>query len=158
MPYALTDFENIQRRFLGDEGSLWRSLKKDLLQLIEMPSHFDQATQRELGTGLNLSLMTVAVGGLEAMATLANVDGLPLGVNATDTVQRFAERYFSQVNALCARPRGESLLVLLWDAWNSDTHELVGRSNQPAHPLSEPRGGLTPTESRRPSYVRDHLT
>jgi hypothetical protein len=100
MPHALADFENLQRRYLGDEGSLWRLLKKDLLQMIEMPSHFDQETQRELGTGLNLSLVMVAVGGLEAMATLANIDGLPLGANATDTVQRFAERYFPQVNAL----------------------------------------------------------
>jgi hypothetical protein len=28
-----------------------------------------------------------------------------------------------------------------------DTHKLVGRSNRPAHPLSEPRGSLRPTES-----------
>jgi len=31
---------------------------------------------------------------------------------------------------------------------NSDTHELVGRTNRPAHPLSEPRGGLRPSFSR----------
>ena len=33
-------------------------------------------------------------------------------------------------------------------AGDSDTHELVGRTNRPAHPLSEPRGGLRPSFSR----------
>ena len=31
---------------------------------------------------------------------------------------------------------------------DSDTHELVGRTNRPAHPLLEPRGGLRPSFSR----------
>ena len=34
---------------------------------------------------------------------------------------------------------------------NPDTQELGGRNNRPAHPISEPRGGLRPTGSRRPS-------
>ena len=33
-------------------------------------------------------------------------------------------------------------------AGDSDIHELVGRSNRRAHPLSEPRGGLRPSFSR----------
>jgi hypothetical protein len=32
------------------------------------------------------------------------------------------------------------------DQGNPDTDELVGRSNRLAHPLSEPRGGLGPTD------------
>jgi hypothetical protein len=53
-------------------------------------------------------------------------------------------------------PLGESSL----SEGNPDTHKLhklVGRSDRPAHPLSEPRGGPRQTESRRSSCVRDRL-
>ena len=33
----------------------------------------------------------------------------------------------------------------------------VGQGNRPSHLLSQPRGGLRPTESRRPSCVRGHF-
>jgi hypothetical protein len=39
---------------------------------------------------------------------------------------------------------------------NSDTHQLVGWSNWPGHPLSKPHGGPRPNSSRR--SARDHLT
>ena len=38
------------------------------------------------------------------------------------------------------------------------TRKLVGRSNRPGHSLSEPRGGLRPSLSKRPSCARDHWT
>jgi hypothetical protein len=40
---------------------------------------------------------------------------------------------------------------------NPDTHKLVGLSNRPAHPYSKFRSSLRPTESRRPSCLRDLL-
>jgi len=41
---------------------------------------------------------------------------------------------------------------------NSDTRELVGRTNRRAHPFSEPGGGLRPSVSRRLSCACDHWT
>lgn len=118
MPYTIADFPQLQKDLLGD-GSLWHMLRKDLLQILASPYHFDQAKQPELGCGPNLSLMMVAVGGLETMATLANIDGLPASANATDMVKRFAERYFPAVNPLYARPKGQSLPMLIWDAYRN---------------------------------------
>jgi hypothetical protein len=117
MAYTIADFPQLQTSLLG-AGSLWHMLKKDLLQITASPSYFDQATQSDLGCGPNLSLMMVAVGGLETMATLANIDGL-VGMNATDMVKRFAERYFPAVNPLYTRPAGESLPALIWDAYRN---------------------------------------
>jgi hypothetical protein len=39
-----------------------------------------------------------------------------------------------------------------------DTHELVGRSNRLAHPLSEPRGGRLFGDRKRIEAVADWLT
>jgi hypothetical protein len=117
MPYTIADYTQLETSLLG-VGGLWRMLQKDLLQIIASPFHFDQVKQPELGCGPNLSLMMVAVGGLETMATLANIDGLT-GKNATDTVKRFADRYFPGVNTGYARPKGESLPMLLWDAYRN---------------------------------------
>jgi hypothetical protein len=75
MAYTLADLPQLRTGLVSKDG-LWGMLKKDLRQIIAMPSHFDQSKQPELGCGPNLSLMMVAMGGLETMATLANIDGL----------------------------------------------------------------------------------
>lgn len=118
MPYTIADYPQLQMSLLG-KGGLWHMFKKDLLQFVASPFYFDQAEQPELGCGPNLALMMVAVGGLETMATLANIDGLPAGANAADTVKRFSDRYFPAVNSLYRRPKGESLPMLLWDAYRN---------------------------------------
>ena len=81
MAFTLADFSQLQAKLLGPDG-LWGMLKKDLRQIIAMPCHFDQISLPELGCGPNLSLMMVAMGGLETMATLANIDGLPARASA----------------------------------------------------------------------------
>ena len=64
--------------------------------------------------------MMIAMGGLETMATLANIDGVVANGDATETVKRFADRYFPQVNRrLYARPADQSLIRLLWDAYRN---------------------------------------
>ncbi len=118
MAYTLADFPQLSAKLLSKNG-LWGMLKKDLRQIIAMPCHFDQRKQPELGCGPNLSLMMVAMGGLETMAKLANIDGLPAGSNATDLVQRFAERYFVAINPRYRRPKGESLPMLIYDAYRN---------------------------------------
>ncbi len=94
-------------------------LRKDLLQQLEMPAHFDQAGRPDLGCAPNLSVMMIAMGGLETMATLAKIGGVVANGNATETVKRFADRYFQHVNPLYARPVGQSLIRLLWDAYRN---------------------------------------
>jgi hypothetical protein len=118
MTYTLADYPELRARLLGD-GGLWRMLRKDLLQLVEMPAHFDQAKRPDLGCAPNLSVMVVAMGGLETMATTAKIGGAVAGDNATETVKRFADRYFQQVNAAYACPAGQSLIRLLWDAYRN---------------------------------------
>jgi len=122
MEYTLADLPQLKADLVGNAG-LWGMLKKDLRQLVEMPSHFDPSTQPVLGTGLNLSLMMVAMGGLEAMATLANIDEVAskqgTTKNAIDIVKRFGDRYFPEVNPLYTRPKGESLLTLIWDGYRN---------------------------------------
>jgi len=118
MAYTLADFVQLQTDLLG-EGGLWHMLRKDLLQQLEMPSHFDQATCPELGCAPNLSVMMIAMGGLETMATLAKIGGAVPGDNATETVKCFADRYFQQANPIYARPAGQSLIRLLWDAYRN---------------------------------------
>jgi hypothetical protein len=130
MAYTLVDFPQLRVRLLSADG-LWGMLRKDLRQIIAMPCHFDQATHPELGCGPNLSLMMVAMGGVEAMATLANIDGLPPGANAADMVQRFAARYFPQVNPLYGRPPGESLPMLIWDGYrNGGLHKYFPKQDE----------------------------
>ena len=53
------------------------------------------------------------------MATLANIDGVAPARNATETVKHFADRYFHRANPVYARPAGQSLIRLLWDAYRN---------------------------------------
>jgi hypothetical protein len=104
-------------------------LKADLLHIIDSPSQFDYAEKAELARGPGLALMMVAVGGLETMATLANIDGLP-GTNATDMVKRFADRYLTAVNPRYNRVSGESLPMLIWDAYrNGGLHKFFPKQD-----------------------------
>jgi hypothetical protein len=118
VPYTMADFENLRANLLGPNG-LWHMLRKDLLQQLEMPAHFDQAVRPELGCAPNLSVMMIAMAGLETMATMAKIGGRVPGDDATETVKRFADRYLTQVNPLYARPPGQSLIRLLWDAYRN---------------------------------------
>jgi hypothetical protein len=118
MAYTLADYPQLRASLLG-EGGLWHMLRKDLLQQLEMPAHFDQAGRPDLGCAPNLSVMMIAMGGLETMATLAKIGGVVANGNATETVKRFADRYFQHVNPLYARPVGQSLIRLLWDAYRN---------------------------------------
>jgi hypothetical protein len=117
MAYTITDYPNLRTNLLGASG-LWPMLKEDLFHIIDSPSHFSYAEQAELARGPGLALMMVAMGGLETMATLANIDGLQ-GKNATDMVKRFADRYFATVNPRYKRVSGESLPMLIWDAYRN---------------------------------------
>jgi hypothetical protein len=97
VPYTMADFADLRTRLLGPDG-LWHMLRKDLLQLLEVPAHFDQAARPDLGCAPNLSVLMTAMGGLETMATLAKIGGRVPGDDATETVKRFADRYFQRVN------------------------------------------------------------
>src|SRR5262249_21754217 len=101
------------------QGGLWHMLRKDMFQLLEMPAHFDQAVRPDLGCAPNLSVMMVAMGGLDTMATMAKIGGAAPGGNATEQVKRFADRYFRQVNAAYARATVQSRIRLLWDAYRN---------------------------------------
>ncbi len=118
MTYTLSDYPKLRANLLG-EGGLWHMLRKDLLQQLEMPAYFDQNKRPDLGCAPNLSVMMIAMGGLETMATIAKIGGAVPGDNATETIKRFADRYFHQVNAAYARPVGQSLIRLLWDAYRN---------------------------------------
>ena len=54
-------------------------------------------------------------------------------------------------------PRSRSAAEWVTEGRNPGTHELVGRSNRPAHPLTDARGGMRPTESRQKTCIYDHL-
>jgi hypothetical protein len=105
MAYTLADFSHVQASLLDTRG-LWHMLKKDLLQNLEMPRHFNKTTCPDLGCAPNLAVMIVAMSGLETMATLANIGGVPAGGagdDATERVKRFADR-----QAAWARQRSRS--------------------------------------------------
>jgi hypothetical protein len=113
-------------------------LHKDLLQQLEMPAHFNQVTHPELGCAPNLSVMMIAMGGLETMATLANIDGVAPAENATETVKHFADRYFHRACPVYARPAGQSLIRLIWDAYrNGGLHRFF------------PKAGVLPVGGRQ---------
>jgi hypothetical protein len=119
--YTLADLPQVQASLLGF-GGLWHMLKKDLLQNLEMPSHFNKTTCPDLGCAPNLAVMIVAMSGLETMATLANIGGVPAGGagdDATERVKRFADRYLVRANSKYACPLGQSLIRLLWDAYRN---------------------------------------
>ena len=65
--------------------------------------------------------MMVALGGLEAIATLANIGGLAPGSdNSTDFVKKFMEKYFAAVNTRYGLASGnESMIALFWDAYRN---------------------------------------
>ena len=48
MANKLAGYPQLRVRLL-DEGGLWHMLRKDLLQQLEMPAHFDQAERPDLG-------------------------------------------------------------------------------------------------------------
>jgi hypothetical protein len=129
MAYTITDYPNLRTKLLGDDKGLWQMLKADLFHIIDSPSHFKYAEKPELARGPGLALMMVAVGGLETMATLANIGGLPQ-TNATEMVKRFADRYFATVNPRYNRGSGESLPTLIWDAYrNGGLHKFFPKQD-----------------------------
>ena len=130
MAYTIADFDDLRAKLLG-RGGLWHMLRKDLLQQLEMPAHFDQATCPELGCAPNLSVVMIAMGGLETMATMAKIGGCVPSDNATETVKRFSDRYFTQVAPLYARPADQSLIRLLWDAYrNGGIHRFFPKAGK----------------------------
>jgi hypothetical protein len=116
--YTFADLSDLQARLLGD-GGLWHMLRKDLHQQLELPAHFDPVACPDLGCAPNLSVMIDAMSGLETMATLANIDGIVRMRDATESVTRFADRYFPLVNPSYSRGAGQSLIRLVWDAYRN---------------------------------------
>ena len=129
-PYTPADLPQLKADLLSTDG-LWGMLKKDLEQIIEMPSHFDQRERPELGCGPNLSLMMVAMGGLEAMATLANLNDIGSKSekgerNASDNVKYFTNKYFRESNPLYTPSKTVSLAMVIWDAYrNGGLHNFL---------------------------------
>jgi hypothetical protein len=130
MKHKVSAFPKLQQEYLLSDGSPWRMLKKDLRQMIEMPSHFESKKHKKLATGCNLSLMMVATGGLEAMATLANIGGA--GSDATVRVTNFMSDYFPKVNSRWGMKRGnESMVSLVWDAYrNGGLHRFLPKKQE----------------------------
>lgn len=133
MAYTMSDFPMLQAAVL-DEGGLWPMIKKDLFQMANLPSYFNTTNQPELGTGLNLSLVIVAMSALETVAALANINGSIRGRDrnfATDVVVAFGERYFPRVNPRYSPQPGESMVRLLWDAYrNGGLHRFLPKKHE----------------------------
>jgi hypothetical protein len=128
MAYTLTDLPQVRASLLGP-GGMWHMLRKDLLQNLEMPSHFNKTACPELGCAPNLAVMIVGMSGLETMATVANIGGVPAGApgdDATERVKRFSDRFLVRANPAYGRPLGQSLIRLLWDAYrNGGLHKFL---------------------------------
>ena len=115
--YTINDFDTLRTSLLGPDG-LWDMLHKDLLQQLEMPSHFDQSTNPELGNAPNLSVMMIALGGLESIARLANIND-SCSKGGRESVKSFADRYFSKVDPIFISSPGKSNISLIWEAYRN---------------------------------------
>lgn len=111
------------------EGGLWPMMKKDLCQMVNSPSFFDKVAMPAFGTGMNLSVSIVLMSTLEAISTLANINGGIAGRSrnyTTDVVVNFGERYLPRVNPRYSPSPPTSLVRLLWDAYrNGGLHKFL---------------------------------
>ena len=80
------------------------------------------------------------------MVRVALITGASRGIGAATALVLAEHGYRVVVNHRASAPQAEEEEATI--VGDSDTHELVGRTNRPAHPLSEPRGGLRPSFSR----------
>lgn len=142
MTYSHTDIPQLQRAILG-EGGLWPMIKKDLFQMVNLPSYFNKEENPNLGTGLNLSVVIVTMSALETIATLANINGVIGGRDrgyATDVVVAFGEQYFPRVNPRYYPNQGSSLVRLLWDAYrNGGLHKFLPKEAEVANVAGNPK-------------------
>src|SRR5262245_23794360 len=135
MPYSMSDLPHLRQLFLG-HGGMWHMLRKDLLQIAEMPSHFNKADHPDLASSPNLCLSILAMSGLEAMGRIANINGherpnydssgRPFG-NATESVVAFGTRYLIRANPIYTGP----LVRLVWDAYrNGGVHRFLPKASR----------------------------
>lgn len=124
------------------EGGLWPMMKKDLCQIVNSPSLFEKVAMPAFGTGMNLSVSIVLMSTLEAISTLANIDGAIAGRSrnyAMDVVVKFGERYLPRANPRYAPSPGTSLVRLVWDAYrNGGLHKFLPKKIQLVRPAGTP--------------------